>query len=117
MNLDAAQIDLSKCFVEGMGYVALSRLRTIEGLKINGINEMAFMVNQVITEFDKILKEMSERVSAELKSIDKLTKEKLQRQFLDSVMQKKSVKEISEARNLNQETIIDHLKKIKNKVN
>ena len=142
MNLDAAQIDLSKCFVEGMGYVALSRLRTIEGLKINGINEMAFMVNKVITEFDKILKEMSDKVLAELKSIDKLTKEKLQEIFLDSlpriekkeeyhkekkpiistyeitglfVEQKKSIEEISKLRNLSQETIIDHLEKTKNK--
>ncbi len=142
MNLDAAQIDLSKCFVEGMGYVALSRLRTIEGLKINGINEMAFMVNKVITEFDKILKEMSDKVLAELKSIDKLTKEKLQEIFLDSlprtekkeeyykekkpiistyeitglfVEQKKSIEEISKERNLSQETIIGHIEKIKNK--
>ncbi len=33
MNLDAAEIDLSKCFVEGMGYVALSRLRSLASFK------------------------------------------------------------------------------------
>jgi len=143
MNLDAAEINLSKCFVEGMGYVALSRLRTIEGLKINGINEMAFIVNQEIVELDKILKQMSDTAVEELKSADYLTKEKLQERFLDSlprvekredyykekqplistyektelfVMQKKSVEEISKLRNLNQETIIEHLEKIKGKV-
>ncbi len=142
MNLDAAEIDLSKCFVEGMGYVALSRLRAIEGLKINGINEMAFAVNQGIVELDKTLRQMSDDAAEELKSVDYLTKEKIQERFLDSlprtekredyhrekqsavstydttelfVIQKKSIKEISEARNLNQETIIDHLEKIKDK--
>jgi hypothetical protein len=142
MNLDAAEIDLSKCFVEGMGYVALSRLRAIEGLKVNGINEMAFMVNREIVELDKILKQMSDTAVKEVRGIDCSTKEKTQEQFLDSlprvekredyfkedkhiistheitellVVQKKSIEEISSVRNLTQETIIDHLEKIKNK--
>ena len=139
MNLDAAEIDLSKCFVEGMGYVALSRLRTIEGLKINGINEMAFRVNKQIIELDKILKQMSERAVNELKSIDGPTKEKAQERFLDylprsekredyfvendSIMStyettelfiahKKTLAEISEERSLSEGTILDHLEKI-----
>ncbi len=41
MTLDAAQIDLSKAFVEGMGYVALSRVRGLKHLILDGMNGMA----------------------------------------------------------------------------
>lgn len=34
MSLDYLQVDLTRCFAEGMAYVALSRARTYEGLKI-----------------------------------------------------------------------------------
>ncbi len=61
MNLDAAQIDLSKCFVPGMGYVALSRLKTFDGLHVVGVNEMAFMVNEKALELDAELKDESAR--------------------------------------------------------
>jgi ATP-dependent DNA helicase PIF1 len=60
MSLDAAEIDLSKSFEMGMGYVALSRVRTMEGLFIKGINNTAMMVNPVITKLDAQLKERSD---------------------------------------------------------
>lgn len=61
MNLDAAQIDLSKCFVKGMGYVALSRLRSFDGLHVVGINNMAFMVSEEAVRLDAQLKDESAR--------------------------------------------------------
>ena len=45
MTIDAAEIDLSKSFAYGMGYVALSRVRTLDSIKLMGINEMALKVN------------------------------------------------------------------------
>ena len=66
MNLDTAEIDLSRCFVEGMGYVAISRLRTLAGLKLIGINDLAFCVNEKIVEMDKEFKQMSEETIREI---------------------------------------------------
>lgn len=59
MTLDAAEIDLSRSFVEGMGYVALSRVRSIHGLKLLGLNEMALRVNREVSHLDKVLIEVS----------------------------------------------------------
>ncbi len=41
MTLDGARIDLRKAFVEGMGYVALSRVKRLDALSLLGINRMA----------------------------------------------------------------------------
>lgn len=62
MSLDAAEIDLSKSFECGMGYVALSRVRRLDGIKLMGINQMALQVNQEIVEKDKEFRKLSEEV-------------------------------------------------------
>ena len=59
MSLDAAQIDLSKTFTPGMGYVALSRVRTLNGIYLQGINSMALTLHPDIYEFDKDLRRES----------------------------------------------------------
>ena len=46
MTLDAARIDLRKAFVEGMGYVALSRVKNLDNLYLTGINKMALTVSE-----------------------------------------------------------------------
>ena len=71
MSLDAAEVDLSKSFEPGMGYVALSRVRSLDGLYIKGINNMAMMVNPPIIELDVKLKTRSKRAISGLKMIDK----------------------------------------------
>jgi ATP-dependent exoDNAse (exonuclease V) alpha subunit len=53
LSMDAAEIDLSACFEPGMGYVALSRVRTLGGLKLLGINELSLKVSERISQFDK----------------------------------------------------------------
>lgn len=55
MSLDAAQVDLSRSFTPGMGYVALSRVRTLDGLYLLGINEMALVLNEEIFDVDRTL--------------------------------------------------------------
>ena len=55
LSLDAAIIDLTQAFTPGMGYVALSRVRSLEGLYLVGMNEQALIMNQQIAEYDKEL--------------------------------------------------------------
>ena len=45
MSLDAAAVDLSQAFDYGQGYVALSRVRSLEGLHLAGWNERALRVH------------------------------------------------------------------------
>lgn len=52
MTLDEVEIDLSKSFAPGMGYVALSRVRSLAGLYLRGINQHALFVEPRITEHD-----------------------------------------------------------------
>jgi len=59
MSLDNALIDLSQTFAYGMGYVALSRVRTLEGISLVGLNYNALRVDPVILEFDQDLKNKS----------------------------------------------------------
>lgn len=64
MSLDAAEIDLSKSFTPGMGYVALSRVRSIDGLYLSGINQMALQMHPAIYEFDRAIRKVSETLAA-----------------------------------------------------
>lgn len=59
MSLDAAEIDLSKSFTPGMGYVALSRVRSLDGLYLAGINRMALQMHPQIFDFDVTLRKAS----------------------------------------------------------
>lgn len=59
MTLDRAEIDLSKAFVEGMGYVGLSRVKSLDTLYLKGINRRAFMVSKTAQAIDAKLRERS----------------------------------------------------------
>lgn len=63
MSLDAAEIDLSRSFTPGMGYVALSRVRSLEGVYLGGINQMALAMHPQIYTFDNQLREASEELA------------------------------------------------------
>ncbi len=59
MTLDAARIDLRRAFVEGMGYVALSRVRGLEFLTLDGLGAMALRVSPLAKEIDSDLRARS----------------------------------------------------------
>ncbi|KKT89838.1 MAG: Exonuclease V subunit alpha [Candidatus Moranbacteria bacterium GW2011_GWC2_45_10] len=83
MTLDAVEMDLSKSFEFGMGYVALSRVRTLGGIKLLGINYIALEVNPQVHEFDKALQKLSQKSSAEVAKMGILKKRSAQKEFLE----------------------------------
>lgn len=83
MSLDAAEVDLRKSFECGMGYVALSRVRTLLGLSIVGINEMAFQVHADAYQKDREFIELSEQFSEEISRMSEQEKNMKQKIFLE----------------------------------
>ncbi len=62
MSLESAEIDLSKAFAPGQGYVALSRLRTLEGLVLlEKIGHSTLQMHPHIVELDKWLRKESHK--------------------------------------------------------
>ena len=64
MTLDAARIDLRKAFVEGMGYVALSRVKSLDSLYLVGINQMALKVSEDAAGIDETLRARAVQAAA-----------------------------------------------------
>jgi ATP-dependent DNA helicase PIF1 len=83
MSLDFAEIDLGSAFIHGMGYVALSRLRTLNGIKLMGLNDIALIVNPLIKDADTEFREMSKQVVGELELLDTHKKNAVFKSFLN----------------------------------
>ncbi|MDP3560095.1 MAG: AAA family ATPase [Legionellaceae bacterium] len=143
MTLDAAEIDLGDAFEPGMGYVALSRVRSLTGLKLMNLNEMALTVHPKILQQDKSFMESSEVLEQYLQNLPEEEKEQSHQKTLierfegSTIMVPKSVKKIkkitvpthmitlallkenlsidaiAEKRELSIGTIISHLEKLK----
>lgn len=62
MSLTAAEIDLSRAFVEGLGYVALSRVTTMAGIRLLGLNQQALAVSDDARRIDLELRQASDDV-------------------------------------------------------
>jgi ATP-dependent DNA helicase PIF1 len=56
MTLDAAHVDLGDAFVPGMGYVALSRVRSLDTLTLGGLNRTALTMHEEAHELDEQLR-------------------------------------------------------------
>ncbi len=130
MSLDTAEIDLSKSFAPGMGYVALSRVRSLGGIKLTGFNNRALMIHPEVLEIDQDLKERSKECLIYLEDLGRKEIEKRQKEFIDRnaskmetlgkdlstaqktkllILEKLPLEKIAKARDLKEETIIDHI--------
>lgn len=71
MTLDAAEIDLRNTFELGQGYVALSRLTDLAGLKLLGFNQTSLNLDPLARGADKRFLELSAEVQATYDELDK----------------------------------------------
>jgi ATP-dependent exoDNAse (exonuclease V) alpha subunit len=132
LSLDAAEVDLSNAFERGMGYVALSRVRTLDGLSLKGLSPNAFLMHEEVSEYDQEFRAQSETEVEKLEQLNKKELEKMHNDFMlaaqgakkekkrstmeitkDLFLAGKTLKEISVERNLALGTIIDHIEQIK----
>lgn len=76
MTLDSAEIDLSKTFEMGQGYVALSRLKKLESLNLKGLNKTALEVDSLAYKADLRFQELSQDAdnAFNLEELDLLSK-------------------------------------------
>ena len=82
MTLDSAQIDLSKTFEVGQGYVALSRIKNIEGLQLVGFNDTALMVDPLILSIDDRIKQASQKAKDKISSFSEEELENLNLSYI-----------------------------------
>lgn len=136
MTLDAAEIDLGDAFEPGMGYVALSRVRSLTGLKLMNLNAMALTVHPKILQQDKLFKDSSAGIVAYLQTLSdekmsqlqtvtstkgtrkkEVTKKKLKISTfmitLEMLKEKLPIETIAANRGLSVRTIVGHIEKLR----
>ncbi|WLP93809.1 AAA family ATPase [Psychrobacter sp. M13] len=95
MTLDAAEIDLSRTFELGQGYVALSRLKSLAGLQLLGMNTMSLQLDPLARGADKRFLALSEEADANYAMLD------------EKSMQQAHEKFVTKSGGTNSKTIID----------
>lgn len=70
MTLESAEIDLARTFENGQGYVALSRLKSIEGLKLLDFNPQALVLDRLAVKADARFKELSDEAEQHFAELD-----------------------------------------------
>ena len=94
MTLDAAEIDLRKTFEKGQGYVALSRLKTLESLVLLGFNETAIMVDELALRADARFRELSGMLD------DNTNLEELEKQFVPFIDRSGGISDLNELKKI-----------------
>jgi ATP-dependent DNA helicase PIF1 len=141
-SLDAAAMDLSRAFEYGQGYVALSRVRTLEGLHLLGWSAQALAVHPLVARHDREFQQASDVAEESFSELDEsgeretmeqsfikasggtleaseagalrksVSKQNTYEETLALVKAGNSLDEIIKARSLTLGTICDHLEKL-----
>jgi len=82
MSMDAAVMDLSSVFEYGQGYVALSRVRRLDGLYLLGCNEHALKVHPQILKQDDVFQKESEKAQKTFSALDAEEIKKMHKNFV-----------------------------------
>jgi hypothetical protein len=85
MSMDAAIMDLSQAFEYGQGYVALSRVRRLDGLYLLGINQRALQVHPEILEKDRDFRDSSEAANGTFTELPENEVEEMQKRFVKAL--------------------------------
>src|SRR3989344_5404240 len=85
ITLDEAFMDLSGAFVEGQGYVALSRVKTLDGLHLAGYNDKALSVHPLVSEHDDIFRQLSNEVESTHANLNKEQLVRLHSNFITTL--------------------------------
>ena len=70
MTLEAAEINLAHTFEKGQGYVALSRLKSLGGLRLLGMNAQALELDSLAIKADRRFQELSEEADVHFENAD-----------------------------------------------
>lgn len=141
MTLDRAEIDLSRSFASGQGYVALSRLKALDGLYLKGFNAQALMIAEQVREADGVFRAKSEQAEQAIEKYTSAQLHELHDAFLtkcggtlvelddeeaeeiqvkvpshaktqEMLQAGRTIAEIAEMRNLSPQTIVGHIEKL-----
>lgn len=82
MTLDAAEIDLSRTFELGQGYVALSRLKSLAGLQLLGMNDMSLQLDPLARGADKRFLVLSDEADANYAMLDEKSMQQAHEKFI-----------------------------------
>lgn len=82
MSLDAAEIDLRNAFTYGQGYVALSRVRSLTGMKVLGLNAQALLVDPRVVLRDEKFRVESEDAEYAFTEMDEEETLDMQKKFV-----------------------------------
>ncbi|MGP5273595.1 AAA family ATPase [Psychrobacter faecalis] len=82
MTLEAAEIDLSRTFELGQGYVALSRLKSLAGLQLLGMNDMSLQLDPLARGADKRFLALSEEADANYAMLDEESMRQAHEKFI-----------------------------------
>jgi hypothetical protein len=85
MSMDAAVIDLSQAFEYGQGYVALSRVRTLDGLHLLGMNSRALQVHPDIVNKDVDFRAASQAAGATFAAMPESEIKEMQERYVKAI--------------------------------
>ena len=85
MSLDRAHMDLSATFEYGQGYVAISRVRTLKGLSLSGLNARALEVHPDIKTKDAHFRSHSDTVREKFGALQKSELAQLHSNFIKAI--------------------------------